>query len=59
MVALNEAGVDWVRRRQMLKALDLTLLTPTVAAPVAPSQHTLLLLTVLSQGCPGRDKDCS
>lgn len=59
MVALSEAGVDWVRRRQMLKALDLTLLTPTVAAPVAPSQHTLLLLTVLSQGCPGRDKDCS
>lgn len=59
MVALSEAGVDWVQRRQMLKALDLTLLTPTVVAPVAPSQHTLLLLTVLSQGCPGRDKDCS
>lgn len=34
------------------------LLTLTVAAPVAPSHHTLLLLTVLSQGCPGQDKDC-
>lgn len=58
VVALSEAGVDRVQRHQMLKALDLTLLTPTVAALVAPSHHTLLLLTVLSHGCPGRDKGC-
>lgn len=31
-------------------------LTVTVVAPVAPSHHTLLLLTVLSQGCLGQDK---
>lgn len=59
MAALSEAGVGRVQRHQMLKALDLTLLTPMVAAPVAPSHHTLLLLTVLSHGSPGRDKGCS
>lgn len=35
------------------------LLTPTVAAPVAPLCHTLLLLTVLSQDRPGQDKERS